>query len=503
MRGFKMAGINRAIKKILAEACLAAAACLVLFAIWYSDYRRGKANEIVLKSRYTFTIHIDSQGNVLHDENSDEKSHTLAEDFGSLEINEIGDIWAKEFTSQFTDRYLSRSKALRNVIIYDTQILDEKKNIVLVSFSANLKDTTSEYFSSWNGILDDGRLYCEWVVQFDIDDHYDGTATIYVNTIVTPEDYGIAQYNASLENEAGAQAPTEGAQNTLAGYEIRENTLYVTFDGGGHYQAVPVDCDNLMFEEGSESKLAAGSYMISTTKTAFLYGGKTSGGKRVPATLIYSNDSGENWITCEISQIYDVSYYYVEFFGERAGVIVIGYAQREQRESSRIYMTNDGGENWEAAGTGPANNVIKGVKYINENIGFFCYDYADGMDSNLYITRDAGKTFAKVVFEEQELDSTAANSQTAASSENATQDPAAQVEGNGIGSTTKLKWSDVYKEALVPVCDEEGVLTVYLTQGEDGVYNSGKTAAMYKSFDNGSTWRYIGQFEIDLGLRDE
>lgn len=41
-----------------------------------------------------------------------------------------------------------------------------------------------ENFASWNGVLDDGRISCEWVVSFYIDNHYDGTATIYVKSMI-------------------------------------------------------------------------------------------------------------------------------------------------------------------------------------------------------------------------------------------------------------------------------------------------------------------------------
>ena len=37
-------------------------------------------------------------------------------------------------------------------------------------------------------------------VTFALDNHYDGTATIYVENIVTPEEYGISQYNESLKD---------------------------------------------------------------------------------------------------------------------------------------------------------------------------------------------------------------------------------------------------------------------------------------------------------------
>ena len=54
--------------------------------------------------------------------------------------------------------------------------------------------------------------------------------------------------------------------------------------------------------------------------------------------------------------------------------------------------------------------VRKGVMYVDENVGFFCYNYAEGMDGNLYMTKDGGKTFSKVTLPDQELDSTAKSS---------------------------------------------------------------------------------------------
>ena len=116
---------------------------------------------------------------------------------------------------------------------------------------------------------------------------------------------------------------------------------------------------------------------------------------------------------------------------------------------------------------------------MDENVGFFCYNYAEGMDGNLYMTKDGGKTFSKVTLPEQELDSTAKSS-TASSTV----------------ADDELKWNDVYKEALVPTVDDKGIITVYLTQGSDGTYNDGKTAAKYQSSDKGDTWVFVSQLEI-------
>ena len=258
--------------------------------------------------------------------------------------------------------------------------------------------------------------------------------------------------------------------------------MSVTYDGGEKYINVPVDTSNLLFSGDSTTELKKGSYYISTTKTAFVYGGKVSGNNKVPVTLVYTNDMGANWITCEIDKIYTSTYYYVEFFDENSGVMAVGYDKNEQQQSSRIYSTTDGGETWNTVGAGPATNIIKGIKYIDEKIGFFCYDYVDGMDSNLYMTSDSGKTFSKIILEPQELDSTALDAVSS---------------GQSSSADNKLKWSDVYKEALVPVYGSDGTITVYLTQGDGGVYNNGKTAAMYQSTDKGATFKYIGQYEIN------
>lgn len=496
-----MMRVNQAVLKLFAKLGLAVVLGLVIFLIVNSNYKSRQANQITLKSRYTFHIRIDENGTVL-DEEAPEGETAGYEEFNSLKINEIADIWIREFTAQFTQKYVSWTKALRKVQINNSKILDRSTNTVLISFSAVVKDSTSEYFQSWDGVLDDGRMECEWVVTFALDNHYDGTATVYVENIVSPEDYGISRYNESVqENVAGGTESATAAGNSLMKYEIKENTLLVTYDGGQKYTTVPVDCGNLPISTSSATQLAEGSWFMDTNKTAFLYGGKIVDNNKIPVTLIYSNDKGNNWITCEIDSIYDANYYYVNFFDENIGVIVIGYGKNGDRQASRIYETVDGGETWISIGSGPALNVLKGVMYIDQDIGFFCYDYVNGMDSNLYMTRDSGKTFSKVSFEPQELDSTAANAQTTAS------DNTQQAEGKAENKTeeetaaSKLTWNDVYKEALVPIYDDEGILTVYLTQGSNGVYNSGKTAAKYQSADKGETWKYIGQLEITAYLQ--
>ena len=477
---------------MLAKLALAGLLCLVIVFIVHSNYKSRQGSRIELKSRYTFSVRIDSDGNVL-DEAYNEGEKSEYQEFETPQLSKMADIWLTQFTGQFTQKYLPWSKALRKVSCKDSKVLDRETGTVLISFSAVLKDSTSEYFQSWDGVLDNGRMEFEWVVTFALDNHYDGTATIYVENIVTPEEYGISQYNESLKDSVtgGSESATAASSNTLTKYEIKENTLQITYDGGAKYVNVPVDCTNLPLVENSSTQLMDGSWQLDTNKAAFLYGGKNAENGRVPVTLLFSNDKGSNWVTSEIDTIYDANYYYVKFFDETTGVIVIGYGKNGSQQASRIYTTANGGESWIMTGSGPALNVLKGVVFADADTGFFCYNYVDGMDSNLYMTKDLGKTFSKVTLDPQELDSTAANAQT-------TESDSTQQETKAEEETTasKLSWSDVYKEALVPVVDDQGMITVYLTQGSNGENNRGKTAAKNQSSDGGETWKYIGQLEI-------
>ena len=308
---------KRLIKKIVFRVFILIS--VIAMASYYMIYRyvEEREREIVLKSRYTFSVRIDSFGNILEPAAEDAVNHTLADDFAQFTIGQIGDIWIHHFTSQYTQKYLSRSKKLEKVDIHQTKILEEKTNTVFISFSAIVDEDNYENFIAWDGVVDNGKLICEWVVSFNIDNHYDGTATIYVKSIVTPEEYGITMYNESKKNSVAEKADVTGAEeneNEMVFYRIKNSALTVTYNKGERYITVPVNVSDVLYEDNSKDKLKYGSYCINTTKTAFLYGGKRNGNDRIPVTLVYTDDMGENWITSEIDTIYNADYYYVEFF---------------------------------------------------------------------------------------------------------------------------------------------------------------------------------------------
>lgn len=468
--------------------------CLIVCCVFvYSYVANYKQKKLDIKSRYTFSIKIDNNLNILKENETVANVTDNISDFSDIDMSKVGRLWLEQYIKQFRQAYVPYGKAVKKYDIDSIRVLDASNNTVLLTFWIIPNDSSSDYLSTWEGIMDDGRLKCEWVVSYYLDNNFDNSANIYVTSVMSSEDYGIKQYYASQGVDSGGDTEVISNSNKdqLANYVLKDNSLLVTYDGGERYVSVPVSYSYLLYEENSTSTLKDGSYMITTEKTAFVYGGKVANNMRVPITVIYSDDKGENWTTCELDDIYTADYYYVKFFDADNGVVVCGYGRsNDTNESSRIYKTSNGGESWDTVGSGPATSIIKGVAFASSDTGFFCYNYVEGMDSNLYKTDDGGKTFAKVMLDAQELDSSAANSQ------NQEKESAAKSEGVTAETSEQLKWNDVYKDALTPVIDTNGIITIYLTQGKNPVYNDGKTAAKYQSSDEGKTWKFIGQVEI-------
>ncbi len=459
--------------KILEKTAIFIAFVVAVIVLVFNGYRNRKSRDINIKSRYTFAVTIDSSGNMVEPRDGKDVNHTLSQDFAGLGIADISGIWTREFLAQYSQKYLSWSKKLKRIEIENPEVLDYENDIVLIKFSAGLNDSNTDNFEEWEGIMDNGRMHCEWVASFIIDNHYDGTATIYVSSIMSPEDYGIEQSSKNSNISSSFEKATE---STYAYYQIKNNFLSVTYDGGEKFINVPVDISKLpVVYPGSSDGLTlmSGSYIVSTTMTAFLYGGSQSGSNRTPLTVIYTTNLGEEWITCEIDATYGAQYMYIDFFDEKNGVIVAEYSNNGAQPHSKVYTTSNGGNSWAATGSGPSSGKLKGVKFISSQAGFFAYEYDEQVDSNLYMTTDSAKSFEKIYLPEQKLD-------------------AAIVEALG----EQASWSGVFREAEVPVVDKNNDIIVYLTQGNDGKYNNGKTAAKYVSTDKGVTFKYLGMVEI-------
>lgn len=372
----------------------------------------------------------------------------------SMKPEEEAENWIKSFLGQFEGTLVPAQERLNNVNIESVEIADPKKDTVRIRFSAALADAGSDYFAEWNPAFSDGRMKCDWIVKLGVLTTKNDKDGIYVISISD---------NVKETVVPATEEPTQEKKDIFTEYKIDGGQLSVSFDGGENFVSVPVDLKNLPLT--ADGDLVEGSYYLSQESAAFMSGGATVNGEKIPVSVVYTNDSGATWVTSEVDSVFDVSYYYINMFGEKEGVIVLGYATTTTEEFSKIYYTIDGGETWKAKGSGPRNTPLKGVNFIDRDTGFFSYVHDPSSPGNLYVTRDGAANFNAVSFPPQQLDSDAGNK----------------------------KWEEVYKEATVPVMNEDGVLEVFLTQGADGTYHDGKTAAKYISEDKGVNWKYVEQ----------
>ena len=369
--------------------------------------------------------------------------------------------WLKSFLGQFEGTLVPAQERLKNVSIDSIEPQDAKNDTVRIKFSAVLADAGSDYFAEWNPRFSDGRMICNWIVKLGVLTTQNNRDGIYV--ISMSDNTGEAPPTPTEE-------PTQEQGDIFTEYKIENGQLSVSFDGGENFVSVPVDLKNLPLTSDSAA-LVAGSYFLSQESAYFLSGGATVNGEKIPLSVVYSVDRGATWVTSEVDGVFDVSYYYINMFDEHDGVIAIGYANTATEQFCKLYFTPDGGETWQAKGGGNQNTPLIGVNFIDKNTGFFSYVYNAASPSNLYVTRDAAESFSAVAFPSQQLDSDAGD----------------------------RKWDEVYKEATVPELNEKGELDVLLTQGSDGTYHDGKTAARYISDDMGVNWKYVEQVTLTGG----
>lgn len=121
--------------------------------------------------------------------------------------------------------------------------------------------------------------------------------------------------------------------------------------------------------------------------------------------------------------------------------------------------TTDGGTTWQIINENPFGDAvgsIYGINFINENLGFIVTVNKSGDSGFLYRSEDAGMTFEKIYFSQDEE----------------------TLEGTITTS--------IFDFPTLPY-KEGKVLKMLVGQGQDGDYN-GDNGVLYESEDNGKTW---------------
>ena len=259
-------------------------------------------------------------------------------------------------------------------------------------------------------------------------------------------------YNSNIQTEYEYQ------------YKFEEGKLLVSYKQDKWIE-VPGDFTKTIekLEINNNGEYEEDTYQISKHKTIFYYEKEveieTNSSQQTPGYkeeqyLVYTNDMGKNWATIQIPTN---TILYLYFYDENNGHIVYQKNAAMQDVEISIETSADGGNTWSKAGNGPDGyiKVNSEIKFFNNELGFINKPSAGKEKADLYITRNGGKTYEKVILLEGNLEE-------------------------------DLNWSDVYDYYNIPTFENE-ILSVTVSQGADGDYNGGDTVT-YISKDLGNTW---------------
>lgn len=436
----------------------------VAFMLVFNAYARYKASKIQVKSQHTFYIEVDNEYKIVDSDTQSEDNIQTAVIPHNDDLKKVAKTWISEYTSQFTQPFMPSSKALRRVRIEDISILNDSNAILKITFSANLRDSSTEFFDSWNAIVNDGRLICEWIIEFNMTQTDEGTLVVSAKNISNSEGYTINDNTWHVVDSFKDKAEEKDSEEDVCRYNISNQSLNVTYDGGKTWTTVPVDVSALLASVNGRNTLVSGSYIITEEKTAFLFGGSRSGSsEQYELTIIYSDDKGTTWTSSLVSEVDNVSAAFLQFISDKIGYVVYAHDKTDNGETVRIVKTEDGGETWKETGMAPERKSVSDIGFVSESIGFVCYEGKDNAAGRMYITRDSGAIFTEIKLPEQTL--------------------------TGIDKS----FYDVFVLYQVPEL-EGGKLIAKIYQKENGSYKNG-AYARFSSTDYGQNWIFDGYYQ--------
>jgi photosystem II stability/assembly factor-like uncharacterized protein len=247
-------------------------------------------------------------------------------------------------------------------------------------------------------------------------------------------------------------------------YTLQNDELNITFNKGKDWTTVPVEKDQLFSGEynGNKQELIENSYILTENRAAFLYSeGGSWDNQRI--LLLYTTDQGKTWEESLVTNPFSVMRFRkVEFLNEKFGYIIISGGRTMSQESSHVFLTHNGGMNWEETTNSGVTRLISDGGFVDESTGFLSFGTINPEKPDLYVTQDSGNTWTK--------------------------------------STMHIpdKYHLIFVQAETPI-KEQDHLTVFVNQGPNGDYKGGKVKGKFISTDNGKTW----EFEMEVMPNDK
>lgn len=328
---------------------------------------------------------------------------------------------------------------------------DENSFVTAVVFQVGIPDKTPKIDYGW-GKMGEDRVVPNVVWKLTINKEENLTYTLAKIERTTDTQIGLPPVESMEEyrRKAGNEEPSEKMR-----YEIKGQTLRVTYNGGSEWKDVPVSVDDLAASGTNQSKqqLQEGSYVITPKITAFAI----NGGSRV----LISSDKGETWKRSLVSdQLPFLRFLKLGFTSDQNGYLIVTGDKTMSSEAHFIFKTNDGGQSWSS--TGPVKDVYSLVTdggFVSDQLGFMSFGELRYEDQpavpNLYRTADGGANWERVEV------------------------------------PIPAEYQGYFTIAEIPTFNgTEGIMLV--NQGPDGDYLGGKVLAKFTSQDQGKTWSFAG-----------
>jgi transcriptional regulator with XRE-family HTH domain len=242
-------------------------------------------------------------------------------------------------------------------------------------------------------------------------------------------------------------------------YRIQNGVLSFTWDSGHRWTNVPLPDGGLksILKPNSSTTLTSGCWHIADDASYLVYG-------RMPLMVLYSPDQGKTWQSHKVADIDSaIESSYICYTSIQTACVAIGADRVMGQEGTSLFFTKDGGISWQAGGSAPSTQILTGMNFLNQDIGYLSYSNMNGDSGELYETVDGGNSFTKITLPDGNLE----NSQG-------------------------LTFQQVYDTPQVPHL-ENGIPVLYVSQGSDGDFEGGTLRARYVSKDGGKTWQYVSQ----------
>lgn len=101
--------------KIITYAVLVIFSLLVIGVFVYSYVSKYQENKLDIKSRYTFSIRIDDQWNVVSDDYVSDYDNDNVSNFTNPDMVGLGTKWLEKYISQYRQKYVPYSKYIDKI----------------------------------------------------------------------------------------------------------------------------------------------------------------------------------------------------------------------------------------------------------------------------------------------------------------------------------------------------------------------------------------------------